>query len=93
MSVDAFHSYWLNTHADLMMRVPGLQRYIISLPADTHDRVPAYDGFAEVAYENAEAMRSAMATAAARAMLDDEINLFDVTRSVREVVTEHVMLR
>ncbi len=93
MPTDAFHSYWLTTHAGLMMQVPGLQRYVISLPVETPDRVPTYDGFAEVAYESAEAMRSAMSTAAARAMLEDEVNLFDVAGSVREVVTEHVLRR
>lgn len=89
-----FTDYWLTTHADLMLKVPGLQRYVISLPAEVNElRVPAFDGFAEVAYQDADAMRAAMATSAAQAMLADERNLFDVSASVREVVTEHVLLR
>ncbi len=93
MPAEAFQSYWLTTHAGLMMQVPGLQRYVISLPVGGGGGSPTYDGFAEVAYESADAMRSAMSTPAARDMLADEVNLFDVAGSVREVVTEHVLRR
>lgn len=95
ITFEAFREYWLSVHADLMMQVPGLARYTISLavdPSEHDDGSAHFDGFAEVVYPDAAVMRAAMQTPQAKAMLDDEVNLFDVAASVREVVTEHRVL-
>jgi len=95
MSFDEFRAYWLTTHADLMMKVPELQRYVISIAHDSEagggDQRP-FDGFAEVAYADEEAMRRAMESPEAEAMLADEVNLFDTSSSVRLVVDDVPLL-
>lgn len=94
MSFEDFRTYWLTTHADLMRKVPGLQRYVISLAVDSGADGPErpFDGFAEVGYADAEAMRAAMESSEAKAMLADEDNLFDRSASVRLVVDDLVLL-
>lgn len=95
MSSEDFRTYWLTTHAELMKKVPGLQRYVISLAADPSsvDEVERpFDGFAEVGYADASAMRRAMESAEAKAMLADEDNLFDRSASVRLVVEDVVLV-
>jgi hypothetical protein len=70
-----------------------LQHYVVSLAVEPgHDVNRPFDGFAEVAYENMEALRAAMLTTEARLMLEDEANLFDIASAIRLVVTEHRLL-
>ena len=93
MSFEDFRAYWLTTHAELMKRVPGLEHYVISLAVDpgAGDERP-FDGFAEVGYPDLESMRAAMETAEAKAMLADEVRLFDRAASVRLVVEDLVLV-
>ena len=50
MEVDAFQNYWLNVHADIVLRVPGIRRYVQShtLIAGYRKGEPAADGIAEL---------------------------------------------
>ena len=50
LSVDEFQDYWRTTHAALVPKTPGLQRYVQSHVApETYEAgAPAYDGVAEL---------------------------------------------
>ncbi len=53
-----FHEYWIGTHAELVLRMPGLVRYVQNhpLPGTLSDRSP-FHGVAEVWLESEEALR------------------------------------
>ena len=64
MTLGAFHDHWLNVHAPLAAKAPGLRRYIVStllLPPGI-DYTPAYDGFAEFWYDDLAALETAEAS-------------------------------
>ncbi len=59
VSLETFHQWWLNEHASLAKRFPGLKKYTINLTTSGDQR---YDGVAEVWFESKEAMEKAFAT-------------------------------
>jgi len=52
VSLEKFHQWWLEEHATLVKRFPGLKKYTINLATNGDQR---YDGVAEVWFENKEA--------------------------------------
>jgi uncharacterized protein (TIGR02118 family) len=58
----AFFDWWLNHHAPLVVKVPGLKRYVIALAAAPDDS--AFDGVAELWFENAAALEQGFASEA-----------------------------
>lgn len=72
MSVPEFRTYWLETHAQLAKRLPGVRRYYI-LPFDFQkdmgdgtwmEESPAYDGVAMLWFDDREAALAAFASSA-----------------------------
>lgn len=55
----AFFDWWLNHHAPLVVKVPDLKRYTISLVAVPQD--DTFDGIAELWFDDAEAMAQGFA--------------------------------
>lgn len=55
-----FFDWWLNHHAPLAARVPGLKRYCISLETEAEDS--AFDGVAELWFDDADALARGFAT-------------------------------
>jgi len=53
MTLEDFRKYWLNDHAALVLKVPGLVKYVQSHTMDAGYRKhePIYDGIAELWYE------------------------------------------
>jgi uncharacterized protein (TIGR02118 family) len=88
LSVQQFAEYWTTTHADLVQRIPGVCRYVISLPIGRTGPERDFDGVAEVGYESMDALRAAADAPETAAVLADEPNLFDVARCVRMVTGE-----
>ncbi len=64
MSLEAFHAHWLNVHAPLAMKAPGLLRYIVSttIPGEVLNYSPAFDGLAEFWYDDMDALEAAEAS-------------------------------
>jgi uncharacterized protein (TIGR02118 family) len=60
MSLEEFHHWWLNEHALLVKRFPGLKKYAINLAASADQR---YDGMAEVWFESKEDFDKIFSTA------------------------------
>jgi uncharacterized protein (TIGR02118 family) len=56
---ETFFDWWLNHHAPLVVQVPGLKRYIISLAAVPEEST--FDGVAELWFDNANAMSQGFA--------------------------------
>jgi len=57
ISHDEFHEYWIGTHADLVMRMPGLVRYVQNHPLPgTLSATSRFHGVAEVWLESADAL-------------------------------------
>ena len=59
MSLEAFHTWWLQEHANLVKKWPGLKKYAINLATSGDQR---YDGIAEVWFEKKEDMERVFST-------------------------------
>ena len=70
MPVEAFQEHWRTVHADLVVRMPGLLRYLQNHTHESgyrkHD--PDYDAVAEVWLEDARVLQEATRTEAYRAV-------------------------
>ena len=93
MSVEEFQHYWLQTHGPIVQRIPGLRRYVQS-----HTRIggyrngePAFDGIAEVWFDDKSALAAMMAGPELAAAKQDEPNFIDSSRLVELVVDDHVV--
>src|SRR5947209_15255246 len=80
MSVEAFQAYWRTAHPDVVVKLPGIRRYVQShtLPSGYRKGEPIYDGIAEVWFDDTRAMRALVGTAAYAAVQADEAKFVDV---------------
>jgi uncharacterized protein (TIGR02118 family) len=90
MAVEEFQRYWRETHGPIAARLPGLRRYVQchTLPElYGGENPPAYDGAAELWFDDLEAMQRALASPEVRAAREDERNFIDHSR-VFAIITE-----
>jgi uncharacterized protein (TIGR02118 family) len=84
LSVEEFQRHWRETHAPIAARIPGVRRYVQchTLP-DTYggDRAPAYDGAAELWFDDMQSFRDALASPEIQAAREDELTFIDHSRS------------
>ena len=82
MALDAFREYWLKEHAALVLKVPGVVKYVQSHTTDSGYRKhePIYDGIAALWYENLDAMKATGAASESRATLADDTNFLDMSK-------------
>ncbi len=108
LSRDEFQRYWHETHAPLVRRhaaVLGIRRYVQSHTLGgaigegliaSRGAPPAYDGVAELWWDDAAAFAAASASeagrVASRELLEDEQRFIDHARSPLFVVEEHDQL-
>lgn len=57
MSREEFVDWWINVHAPIIRRAPGLRRYVISPTLAGSRRLVEYDGIAELWFDDVEAGR------------------------------------
>ena len=71
MSHDAFVDHWLNKHAVLCAKLPGLRRYSVNLV--DRERFPkfGYDGFSELWFDSEDALVAAFASPEGKTLLAD----------------------
>jgi uncharacterized protein (TIGR02118 family) len=76
MSVEDFQSHWLNVHAPMIAKVPGMRRYVQShsIPEAYGDFPQAYDGMAEAWFDDLEAYRAGVASPAWQEAVVDAAN-------------------
>ena len=105
MNREQFRDYWMNKHgpffmqnADAMRAKKYLQSHIIDSPLnqglrDSRGMQPEYDGVAEVWFESEadliEGMSSPEGQKLGAALLEDEGNFIDHTKSSAFIVSEH----
>jgi uncharacterized protein (TIGR02118 family) len=91
MTVEQFQAYWRDVHASIAGAIPGLRRYVQChvVPETYAGRTtPAYDGAAELWFDDLDAMRTAMQTPEVAAAMEDEKNFIDHSRVASFVTVE-----
>jgi uncharacterized protein (TIGR02118 family) len=105
MTRDEFKDYWMNKHGPFFMENAGTMRakkYVQSHTLDTalneglrisRGMQPEYDGVAEVWFESEEELMQAMSSTEGQklsaALLEDEGNFIDHSKSSAFLVKEH----
>ena len=105
MTRDEFKDYWMNKHGPFFMENAGTMRakkYVQSHTLDTalneglrssRGMQPEYDGVAEVWFESEEELMQAMSSPEGQklsaALLEDEGNFIDHSKSSAFIVKEH----
>ena len=94
MAVDEFQRYWRTRHPDVVVRLPGLRRYVQShtLPSGYRRGEPAYDGIAEVWADSTDALRAMTRGPAYAAVQEDEARFLDRAATGIIVTEEHVIV-
>lgn len=91
MSVEEFQRYWRDVHGPIAGKIPGLRRYVqCHVVPSLYEREtkPAYDGAAELWFDDLDAMAAAMRSPEVAAALEDEKNFIDHARVASFVTTE-----
>ncbi len=91
METGEFVRYWIEVHAPLEAKWPGLKRYVIS-PAigAPGGGEPEYDGVAELWFEDEQAMNKALASPERQVSREDFLKF--VGGATMMVTEEHVIV-
>lgn len=94
MSVEAFQSHWRTTHADIIVRLPGIRRYIQShvLASAYRKGEPAFDAIAESYFDDTQAMKALAKLPEYAAVLADEPNFIDAA-SMSSIITDEYVVK
>lgn len=94
LSVTAFQDYWLNTHAPIVCRMPEVRRYVQSHTRSSgyRNRTPAYDGVAELWFDDSDALRTLAGCPELQATIADHHEFMDMD-SYTEFVGEDVLIK
>jgi len=87
-----FREYWLKDHSALVLKVPGLVKYLQSHTMDAGYRKhePIYDGIASLWYENLEDMRATANTPISHETLADDEKFLDMSKFAFILTKERV---
>jgi uncharacterized protein (TIGR02118 family) len=97
MSVEEFQRHWREKHAPIARQLPNVRRYVQNhvLP-EYYGRPsaegPAYDGAAELWFDDLDAMRAAFRSPEAQSSRKDEELFIDHSKSFGIVVDENVVV-
>ncbi len=93
MPVEEFQAYWRGSHPAVVVRLPGVRRYVQS-----HTRLagygkgePVYDGIAELWFEDTKAMAALRGTKEIEAVEADEAVFIDRSTMRLILTDEHVI--
>jgi uncharacterized protein (TIGR02118 family) len=90
----AFEHYWHHVHGPIGARIPGLRRLVQSralrIPGDS--RPPAFDGVAELWFDNVDSLQRARASAEWQESGLDEANFIDPQSTAYLVTEERTIL-
>lgn len=94
MAVEAFQQHWRATHAPIIVRLPGIRRYVQSHVLATSYRKgePPYDGVAESSFDDTQAMKALAQSSQYAEVLADEPNFID-RPSMASVITEEFVAK
>lgn len=93
-SVEDFQSYWLNVHAPIVCRMPGVRRYVQShtLLSGYRNRTPVCDGMAELWFDDTDALRALTGAPEVLATREDHAEFTDPDSYI-EIMTENVVIK
>ena len=93
MSVEEFQDYWRTRHPDVVMRLPGVRRYVQShvLASAYAKGEPVHDGIAEVWAEDTDALRAMTRSPEHVRLVADEAKFIDRAR-MGFVITEDLVV-
>jgi len=80
MEVEEFRRYWLEVHSKIVIKMPGIKKYIQCHTVDSAykgGKEPIYDGMAEVWFDDMDAMRRSAQAPEYKATMADEVNFMD----------------
>ena len=90
MTHEQFVDHWLNVHAELCKKLPGMRRYSVNLLAPESVPVLGYDGFSELWFDDEEALKASLASPEGVTLLSDLPNF---TSAIQPIVShEYLML-
>ncbi|MEA5385978.1 EthD family reductase [Haloarculaceae archaeon H-GB11] len=88
MPHDEFERYLEETHAPIASELPGLERYVTSIPRDASRA--AYDAIAELYFEDSAAMKAAFDSEVGQRVQADAAEFLDQEAGETLVVDETV---
>jgi uncharacterized protein (TIGR02118 family) len=93
MSVEGFQEYWRTAHAALVVKMPGIRRYVQSHTQLSGYRKgePIYDGIAEIWFDETRAMRALVGTGEYAAVQADEVEFIDRPSMGLIITEDHVI--
>lgn len=93
MSVEAFQQHWRTTHAGLVVRLPGIRRYVQNHVLASSDRrgEPAFDAVAESSFDDSQAMKALASSSQYAEVLADEPRFIDRASMGSIVTDEHAV--
>jgi len=94
LALEAFERYWVDRHAPLVARLPGLRRYVQSqtIAGGYRRGEPTIDGCEELWFDDREALHTLPGTPELAAVREDETRLMQPSTR-REIVTEDVVVK
>jgi uncharacterized protein (TIGR02118 family) len=94
MAVEDFQAYWRQRHPEVVTKLAGVRRYVQShtLPQAYARGAPAYDGIAEVWFDDTEAMRRLGGSPEYEAVRADEARFIDHATMGLLITEEHVIV-
>lgn len=87
---EEFAERWQGDHADLAKELPGLERYVTSVP--TRQEESEYDGVLELYFEDMATLGDAFDSEIAQKVQDDAAEFIDLGAGPRLIVEETVQL-
>lgn len=93
MAVVDFQAHWRTTHADIVVALPGIRRYVQNhvLPSAYRKGEPAFDGVAESWFDDTQTLRALAGSSHYAAVLADEPNFIDGATMGSILTEEHVL--
>ena len=90
LSQEQFVSHWLNVHAELCTKLPGMRRYSINFIDRQKSPKLNYDGFSELWFDTEADLNAGLNSPEGRTLLADLPNFVEEIEPA--LVVEHVML-
>jgi len=91
MSDDEFARHWIDVHAPLARKLPGLRRYVINVVQRPPNREPDYHGAVELWFDDKGSMKKAFSSPEGEATNQDLENFTSGTRTL--FVDEHIIVQ
>ncbi len=92
LSQATFRDYWRNRHPDVVTRLPGIRRYVQNHVTGVLRGAPAWDGIAEVWFDDIEGMRANAGSQVLADIREDEANFIAAGSVVSIVTHEYVFV-